>query len=139
MDMYRRKFIFEITPIRVTDLPTGATKTQIADLNGRIVDVYSGMPVGMVLHLPSGQGAKFEAHTLFPARAGGDSQLPEPNGGWGRRFDLAADAVWHFYNRQLPFGARCSRFVWRWLNVFWFLAGATLSVAVNAAAKFLLN
>ena len=133
MDMYRRKFTFETTPIRVTDRPQGGTNTRMNTLDGRIVDAYSGMAIGMVTHTPTGDGvANFIATTFFPIERGGSDEVPEPKGGWGRRFDLAADAVWNFHNRQLPIRARLVKFLWRWVSVFWFLAGAVLSAAISA-------
>lgn len=133
MDMYRRRFTFETTPIRVSDRPQGGTNTQMNTLDGRVIDAYSGMPVGMVIHTPTGDGgAKFIATTYFPVERGGSDEIPEPKGGWKKRFDLAADAVWKFHNRQLPIRSRFVRFFWRWVNVFWFLAGAVLSAAISA-------
>ena len=103
MDKYRRKFTFETLPIEIKDRPDGRSETQMVPLlGGRIVDVYSGMPVGHVSHMVGKGGGKprFLAFTFFPIQKGDDDQLPEPEGGWGTRFDKASVAVWNFYNRQ---------------------------------------
>ena len=134
-DLVKRKFLIEVLPIEVEDNPSGGKTIKIASLDFRVTDNYTGMPVGCVVHAPVGQGkAEYRAEGFFPVKPG-QSTLTPPDGGWGMRFDLAAEAVWCKYNETLPCTARAKRWAWRWIAVGWFLAGSVLGALTSAIVQ----
>ena len=95
---------------------------------GRIHDTYTGLPVGFVNHVPNPYGkggAGFVAQSFF------EGKIPEPDGGWGKRADLAAKAVWDAYNSELPCIERIKRGFWR-INTYSLVISAAVSAAVSA-------
>ena len=62
MEIVRRKYFVETKPIETREKPTGGLNTSWLDLSMRVVDAYTQMPIGTVLHLPDGKrGAAFRA------------------------------------------------------------------------------
>ena len=136
------RYQFETAPITVETCASGKTVTRMSDISGRVVDTYTGMPVGVVSHgpapnLPNDKSGGYTAICSFPPD-GQDAELEPPGGTWGNRFDQAADAIWDRYYQQLPRRERVKRFLWRWSEVEWFLIGtlwgALIAMAVSAAA-----
>lgn len=91
------------------------------------------MPVGSVV---LGHDGEYAALSSFPTE-NGKSELQAPDGGWGMRFDIAADAVWAEYAKNLPWHERAHRWMWRWLGVGWFLFGTVGGVLTSFAVKAL--
>ena len=132
LDMVKRRFLIEVLPIQVEANPSGGNTIQIASLDFRVTDNYTGMPVGCVVHSPVGDGtAEYRAEGFFPVKPG-QSTLTPPDGGWGMRFDLAAEAVWRKYNETLPCTARANRWAWRWIAVGWLVVGIVLGALIGA-------
>lgn len=142
MTAHRNKFIFEIVPIEVDKTENRRKLTLIPDLgSGRIVDSYSGMPIGMVIYVANAYekgGYGFEAHTIYPVK-GDDGRLPEPKEGWGTRVDLAAKAIWEEYNSRLPLKDRIHRFLWRWTNTYLLISSAVVSALISVTITGLLS
>ena len=139
VEIVQPRYFIETTPIRVTDkVVRGQIRgkhTEMSDLNLRVVDSYTRMPVGVVLHVPNADGAEYHAKALFDKD--GKNALPAPDGGWGPRFDLAAEAAWDIYNKGLPRSERAKRWAWRWMGVGWFLIGTVWTVITTAIVNAL--
>lgn len=125
----QRKYFLETTPIRVVDLEHGGKRTEMHALQMRVVDCYTGLPVGMVAHT----NKKFQAIYFLADKK--KNEVNEIDGEWGPRFDQASLAVWNTYNKSLPLHDRVRRWVWRWLAVGWLLIGTVL----GGLTSFLVN
>lgn len=142
MEIVRRKYFVETKPIETREKPTGGLNTSWLDLSMRVVDAYTQMPIGTVLHLPDGKGgAAFRASCSFlPKPEGGrEGNVEAPTGGWGPRFDLAVDAVWSAYSKTLPLWTRVKRCCWRWLELAWLVFGAVLGGTAGAMGTLILK
>ena len=131
------KFFIETTPIRVAELMEGGSRTSWNNPSLRVVDSFTRMPIGTVLHTPSGGRAEYRAYVFFKEE--GSNRLEAPEGGWGPRFDIGARAVWNDYNRGLPYGERLRRWAWRWLSVGWLLFGTTWGALIAVIADSIKN
>ena len=141
MEIVRRKYFIETKPIETREKPSGGTNTSWLDLSMRVVDAYTQMPIGTVLHLPDGKGgAEFRANCSFlPLPEGGKANVEAPAGGWGPRFDFAVDAVWSAYSNALPRWTRVKRCLWRWLELGWLVFGAVLGGTAGAVGTLILK
>ena len=125
----RRKYRIETTPITVEREADGGSVTSMGSLNLRVVDVYTDMPIGSVLHVKHDAGPiAYHAYSHFFKSGPHDNRLDPPKGGWGPRFDLAAKALWKDYNRRLPWRDRTIRCIWRWQPQGWAFAMLVLGV-----------
>ncbi|MCY3540849.1 MAG: hypothetical protein OXH31_02940 [Gammaproteobacteria bacterium] len=132
--MVQSKYFIETTPIRVVELPRGGKKTEMNTMDLRVVDSYTRMPVGVVIHSPNASDkAEYLAKYFFDE--GGNFDINSPAEGWGIRFDRAADAVWRAYSKDLPWHERIKRWFWRWLGVGWFLFGTVWGVLTSFLVK----
>ena len=119
----KRTYRIETIPITVERDIDGGSVTHMGSLNFRVVDVYTDMPIGSVLHVKDGQGPiAYHAFSHFFKSEKGDNSLKPPGGGWGTRFDLAAKALWKDYSRRLPRHVRAVRWMWRWQPQGWAFA-----------------
>ena len=126
------RFRLEQVGIRVAERPHGGTNTSLGGLSSSVVDCYTNAHVGSVVH-----GRKDDGQMGYIAQSVFGGKLPEPDGGWGPRFDLAAIAVWSYYSRSLPWRERLRRCLWRWAAVAWLLAGIILGLFANVLAQAL--
>ncbi len=130
----RRTYRIETTPITVRPDSDGGTVTDMGSLNFRVVDVYTDMPIGSVLHVTDGPGPiAYHAYSHFFKSGTDDNRIKPPSDGWGPRFDLAAKALWKDYNRRLPGYVRAIRWMWRWQPQGW----AFVMLALGAFLTFL--
>ena len=53
----------------------------------------------------------------------------------GKRYDLAAEAVWEAYMRTLRGQDRVERFVWRYIGLAWFVLGAAVGSIANVVVQ----
>ena len=134
-ELIKARYLIETTVIQVTVKPGGGTNTSLSDLNLRVKDRYTGMPIGGVI-LEGGVGYKA---IFFFATENDQNVLPPPAEGWGPRFDLAADAVWKKYSESLPWGERARRWMWRWMGVGWFLFGTVWGVLMSLIGQLLIG
>lgn len=119
----KRTYRIETIPITVERDSDGGSVTHMGSLNFRVVDVYTDMPIGSVLHVKDGQGPiAYHAYSHFFKSEKDDNRLEPPSGGWGTRFDLAAKALWKDYSRRLPRHVRTVRWMWRWQPQGWAFA-----------------
>ena len=123
---------FEPTPIVVRQRPGVGTDTRLSDLSGRVVDVYTNMPIGAVIY---GADSRFHACPFFPERPARDGQDNEIKGDWGPRADWAAMAIWTQYWSQLSWTDRLPRYLWRYQKVGWLVLGTI----VGATAQLILR
>ena len=84
-------FLSQLRSSTVTVLAV-ASRTQLVDLSGRVVDTLTGVPVGVVICSSDGT---FVASNVLP----GHGKIERD---WGPRQDLAARATWLLYERSLP-------------------------------------
>ena len=120
------RYRLETQPIETNVDADGGISHEWASLNCRVVDAALGMPVGLVLHVRSGNGMKYEAWPLY---TNDGKPITGPRGGWGPRYYAAADAVWSNWNKSLPKCMRAKRLVARWLDLLWALIGISLGFA----------
>jgi len=123
-DIVKPRYYIETTPIE--SLPE-ENRTILNSLSFRVVDSFTGMPIGTVAH-SSEDGGKFRA---FMSLTPGDAEIDAPEGGWGVRSDLAALEVWKSYSTSLPRKERFHRWLWRWMGVGWFLFGTVWGVLTS--------
>ena len=109
----------------MVDIPGGGKKTDMHALNMRVVDSYTRMPVGMVVH---GEN-KFQAFYFLADKK--KSEVNEIEGEWGPRFDQAVNAIWKAYSKSLPPLERVRRLGWRWSGAGWFLVGLVWGVLTS--------
>ena len=132
-ELSKPRYVIETKEIQVTERPDGGTTTRLADLSFRVKDSFTGMPIGVVIHTAKGE---YEARYIFAGK-GNQNLLNPPSGGWGPRFDLAADALWKQYSESLPGAERVKRWMWRWMGVTWFLFGTVWGVFMSLLGRAL--
>ena len=121
------RYRLETQPVETVTDAEGRMSVEWASLNCRVVDEALGMPIGLVLHVLTGQdGMKYEAVPLYTNEG---APIPEPEGGWGARYYAAAEAVWKDWNASLPRTMRLRRFIARWVEVLWTFVGVILGFA----------
>lgn len=118
--MLESAYRFESTPITRFPTPQGGTNTILTDLAGRVIDCYTGMPIG-VIYLDA-EGC-LRAENLHKKLLDGGKKT-QSVADWGERADLAAAAIWHNYREGLSFCDRVKRFSWRWKQIMWLILGA---------------
>ena len=69
------------------------------------------------------------------AARGGNIRPSDGTFGWGKRYDLAANAVWNAYIRTLRGRDKLERFVWRYIGVAWFVLGAAVGSIANEVVQ----
>ena len=124
--MLETAYRFESTPITRLLTPDGDTRTILTDFGGRVIDCYTGMPIGVIYLDATG---RLRAENL---------QKKDPNGGsrsqstedWGKRADSAAAAIWHDYRKGLAGWDRLKRFAWRWKQAVWLLVGGLVALVI---------
>ena len=131
-DIVKPRYYIETKPIETVREPN-RVRTMMNTLSCRVVDSFTGMPIGCVLHT-SDDGGSFKA---FMALGSGNGEVQPPEGGWGRRYDLAALEVWKSYSASLPRSERCCRWAWRWMGVGWFLFGTVLGALASFVVQAL--
>ncbi|MCY4259119.1 MAG: hypothetical protein OXC91_02490 [Rhodobacteraceae bacterium] len=113
-------------------------KTIMNSLSFRVMDSFTGMPIGSVMH-SSDDGGSYRAF-MFLGSGNGEIQPPEVAWGEdGRRFDLAALAVWKSYSASLPLSERIYRWTWRWMGLGWFLFGTVWGVLTSIIVQALMQ
>ena len=131
MDTIRRRYIIQPKPYQ------GGNFGDLSDATYRVLDGYTGVPVGAVWSvLPEGGGFDYRASCFFSdgelsPRGGGNIRPRSGDYGWGKRYDLAAEATWKAYSKSLTVRDRAERFVWRWIGVGWFVLGAVAGSLAN--------
>lgn len=120
------KYLIETTPILVSKQEDGSTKTNMGSLSLRVVDSYTKMPVGAVIHCSTDNSIGYKAVFFFDET--GNFDVEAPADGWGTRFDLAAYAVWCIFSKRLPLHERLKRWCWRWIGIGCFLFGTVWGV-----------
>ena len=133
-ELIKPKYVIETTGIEVTN-QNGRRRINLADLDLRVKDYYTGMPIGGVIAVG---GTKYEANFFF-AKESDQCILTAPEGGWGTRFDLAATAIWKKYSEGLPWHERTKRWMWRWMGVGWFLFGTAWGVLLSLIGQSLIG
>lgn len=134
-ELVKSRYLIETTDIQVTAKPGGGKTTSLSDLNLRVKDCYTQMPIGGVVL----EGGKEYKAVCFFATVNDHFELTPPPGGWGPRFDLAADAVWKKYSQSLPRRERARRWMWRWMGVGWFLFGTVWGVLMGLVGQILIG
>ena len=135
MDTFRRKYIIQPKPY------LGGNFGDLSDGTYRILDGYTGVPIGLVWHVRSEEGGvDYRASCFFieadlSPRGGGNIRPSAGTFGWGKRYDLAAKAVWEAYIRSLGSWDRFERFAWRYIGVAWFVLGAAVGAITNVVLK----
>jgi len=138
VDTARQKYIIQPKPY------LGGNFGDLSDATYRVLDGYTGVPVGAVWNvLPKSGGFDYRASCFFSdgdlsPRGGGNIRPPSGGFGWGKRYDLAAKEVWEAYNRTLPLRDRVERCVWRWFDVAWFVVGTVVGAVAGTLASFVL-
>ncbi|MCY4151938.1 MAG: hypothetical protein OXE94_06850 [Aestuariivita sp.] len=125
-DLVKSRYYIETKPIETVRDPH-RVNTIMNTLGFRVVDSFTGMPIGCVLH-SSENDRSFQA---FMYLGSGNGEIKPPENGWGRRYDHAALEVWKGYSTSLPFCERWYRWAWRWMGVGWFLFGTTWGVLTS--------
>lgn len=133
MDIIKRKYTLEFPPIHQHRERDGSWIRNLVERNMRVVDAYTGAPVGIVAYRSFDK--KYEGQLNF----GRGNYVEEPSDGWGDRFDLAAEAVWQSYSNSLPWHARVERWAWRWMEVGWFVFGTVGGGVAGAFATLALK
>lgn len=133
MDIVKKKYTLEFPPIHQVRQPDGRWTRNLVERDMRVVDAYTGAPVGIVAY--SSLDKKYKGRLNFE----GGVDVKERADGWGDRFDLAADAVWKTYNNSLPWHARVERWAWRWIAVGWFVFGTLGGGVAGAFATLMLK
>lgn len=134
-EIIKSRYLIETTEIQVNVNEDGRKNTTLSDLNLRVKDCYTRMPIGGVI---LEGGVKYKAFYFF-ATERSQSELPPPPGGWGPRFDLAANAIWKKYSESLPKRERARRWAWRWMGLGWLLIGALLGTLGSVIGQLLIG
>ena len=135
MDTFRRKYIIQPKPY------LGGNFGDLSDATCRILDGYTGVPIGAVWNVLSEEGGfDYRASCFFieadlSPRGGGNIRPSADTFGWGKRYDLAAKAVWEAYIRTLNGWDKVERFVWRYVGVAWFVLGAVVGSTANVVIQ----
>ena len=135
MDAVRRKYVIQPKPF------LGGNFGDLSDATYRVLDGYTGVPIGMVWNVQSEEGGvDYRASCFFveadlSPRGGGNVRPFVGTFGWGKRYDLAAKAVWEAYIRTLRGRDRVERFVWRYIAVAWFVLGAAVGSIANVVIQ----
>lgn len=135
MDTIRRKYIIQPKPY------VGGNFGDLSDGTYRVLDGYTGVPIGFVWSvLSEEEGVDYRASCFFieaelSPRGGGNIRPAAGTPGWGRRYDLAANAVWNVYIGTLRGRDRIERFVWRYVGVAWFVLGAAVGSIANEVVQ----
>ena len=131
MDAVRRKYIIQPKPF------LGGNFGDLSDATYRVLDGYTGVPIGVLWTVQSEEGGVDYRASCFFVEAelspggGGNVRPSAGTFGWGKRYDLAAKAVWNAYIRTLRGQDRVERFVWRYIGVAWFVLGAAIGSIAN--------
>ena len=124
LEIVRQKYFVETKPIETREKPSGGLNTNWLDLSMRVVDAYTHMPIGTVLHLPDGKGgAAFSANCSFLPTAPEGKDNVEASSGPAPR----------------PRWTRLKRCFWRWLELGWLVFGAALGGSASAVAALILK
>ena len=131
MDLVRRKYLIQTNPDQGENFPS------VPNLAFRVLDGYTGVPVGMVWSVLPQPGrfdcraSCFFSDAELSPRGGGNVRPKSGEPGWGKRYDKAAEAIWNTYSRTLPGRERAKRLFWRWSGVSWFVVGAVAGSLAN--------
>ncbi|MCY4301884.1 MAG: hypothetical protein OXC68_09165 [Aestuariivita sp.] len=125
-DLIKPRYYIETKPIE-TVRDGYCVNTILNTLNLRVVDSFTGMPIGCVLHSSENNGS-FQAVMFLGSN---DGKIEPPEGGWGIRYDQAAFEVWKSYFKSLPICERLYRWAWRWIGVGWLLFGTIWGVLTS--------
>ena len=134
-ELIKSRYVIETTDIQVDVKPDGGKNTTLSDLNLRVKDCYTRMPIGGVFV----QGGGGYTAWYFFAMDNDEGELTPPEGGWGPRFDLAGDAIWKKYSNSLPWHERTRRWAWRWMGVGWFLFGTLWGALMGVIGQLLIG
>ena len=127
MDTFRRKYVIQPKPY------LGGNFGDLSDATYRVLDGYTGVPIGIVWTVQSEEeDVDYRASCFFveaDLSPGGGGNIRPSAGtlGWGRRYDLAAKAVWVAYIRTLTGRDRFERFFWHYIGAAWFVLGAAIA------------
>ena len=122
------RYTIEPTPITITTTPNNGRKTDFNTLDCRIIDHYTGIPIGAVLYGPD---TTFHAHPFFPNSREQEQVPDEIAGDWGLRMYLAVDAIWRQYWNNFSWREKAPRILWRYNNVGWLVLGTILGTVAQ--------
>ena len=135
MDTVRRKYVIQPKPY------LGGNFGDLSDGTYRVLDGYTGVPVGMAWHVQAEEGGvDYRASCFFfeaelSPRGGGNVHRSAGTFGWGKRYDLAAKAVWEAYVGTLRGRDRVERYVRRYVGLAWFVLGAAVGSIANVVTQ----
>ena len=109
VDLVKSKFIFEPLPVQIKE-----NSTRFPGPDGRIIDSFTGMPVGTINHIKFPTG-----HSYF------DGEPIE----CGDRLDKVSMEVWMRYRRRMPKWFRIKSCIWRYAALGWFVLGTAIGTA----------
>ena len=128
-------YTYEPTPIFQERRQGGGIQTQLGDLDGRVVDNYTKMPIGAVIYVVCEKKAKFQARPFFPDSRAGEIEVREIQRDWGPRADLAAKAIWRQWHKGLPLKERAKRLLWRWERIGWLMLGTIVGATTQLVLR----
>ena len=135
MDAARRKYVIQPKPY------LGGNFGDLSDGTYRVLDGYTGVPIGAVWSVRSEEnGVDYRASCFFiedelSPRGGGNIRPSAGTFGWGKRYDLAAKAVWEAYVGTLRGRDRAERLMWRYIGIAWFVLGAAIGSIANVVTQ----